>query len=115
MIGVINRKISDIAVLNNVLPQAQPPNHQALEPDRDPHPIGYYLHLQNQDTVKIWIMCMSKTRDHIKIKIKMSNPSQEPPVTSKALNEDLKDMDVLCTLKIKIESLNLNHECTKDH
>ena len=39
MIGKINRKISDIAVLTNVLPQAQPPNHQALEPDRDPHPI----------------------------------------------------------------------------
>ena len=37
-----------------------------------------------------------------KIKIKMTNPSQEPPVSSKAQNEDLKDMDVLCTFKIKI-------------
>ena len=38
-----------------------------------------------------------------KIKIKMSNPSQEPPPSSKAKNQNLKDMDVLCTLKIKTE------------
>ena len=31
---------------------------------------------------------------HIQIKIKILNPSQEPPASSKALNEDLKDMDV---------------------
>ena len=41
---------------------------------------------------------------NIQIIIKMQNPSQEPPVSSKAPNQDLKDMDVLCTLKIKIES-----------
>ena len=29
------------------------------------------------------------------IKIKMRTPSQEPPVSSKTPNEDLKDMDVL--------------------
>ena len=56
---------------------------------------------------KICIMGVSKTSDHIKIKIKMPNPSQEPPTSSKAPNEDLKDMDVLCTFKIKIESQNL--------
>ena len=39
----------------------------------------------------------------------MSNPSQEPLASSKAPNEDLKDMDVLCTFKIKIESQNLDH------
>ena len=45
----------------------------------------------------------SKTSVHIQIKIKTTNPSQEPPEFSKAPNEDLKDMDVLCTFKIKIE------------
>ena len=35
-------------------------------------------------------MGVSKTNDHIQIKMKMSNPSQEPPVISKAQNEDLK-------------------------
>ena len=62
-------------------------------------------------------MGITKTSDHIKIKVKMPNPSQEPPVTSKAPNEDLKDMDVLCTFKIKIESQNSYHGYTKisDH
>ena len=44
----------------------------------------------------------------------MPNPSQEPPASSKAPNEDLKDMDVLCTFKIKIESQNSEHRCIKD-
>ena len=51
-------------------------------------------------------MGVSKTSDHIKIKIKMPNPSQEPLASSKVPNEDLKDMDVLYTFKIKIESQN---------
>ena len=51
-------------------------------------------------------MGMSKTSDHIQIKIKMPNPSQEPPASSEAQNEDLKDMDILCTFKIKIEDKN---------
>ena len=47
-------------------------------------------------------MDVSKTSDHILIKIKMPNPSQEPPVSSKAPNEDANDMNVLCTFRIKI-------------
>ena len=57
---------------------------------------------------------LQKTSDHIKIKIKMPNPSQEPPGSSKAPNEDLKDMDVLCTFKIRKESQNLDHGCIKE-
>ena len=59
-------------------------------------------------------MGMSKTSDHIKIKIKMPNPNQDPPASSKAPKEDLKDMDVLCTFKIKIESQKLDHGYIKD-
>ena len=33
----------------------------------------------------------------------------------KALNKDLKDMDDLCTFKIKIESQKSEYGCTKDH
>ena len=51
-------------------------------------------------------MGLSKTSDHVQIKIKMPNLSEEPPVSSKAPNEDLKTMDVLCTFKIMIKSLN---------
>ena len=49
-------------------------------------------------------MGVSKTSDNIQINIKMPNPSQEPQESSKAPNEDLKDMDVLSTFKIKVES-----------
>ena len=59
-------------------------------------------------------MALAKTSDHIQSKIKMPNPSQEYPASSKTLNEDSKDMDVLCTLKIKIESQNLDPGCVKD-
>ena len=54
-------------------------------------------------------MGVPKTSDHIQIKIRMQNPSQEPPGSSKAPNEDLKDMNVPCTFKIKIECQNLDH------
>ena len=59
-------------------------------------------------------MGLQKTSDHIQIKIKMPNPSQEPPSSSKAQNQDFKNMDVLCTFKIKIENKNSDHRCTKD-
>ena len=52
-------------------------------------------------------MAISKTSDHIQIKIKMPTLSQEPPASSKAPNEDLKDMDVLYTFKIKMEVQSL--------
>ena len=55
-----------------------------------------------------------KTSDLIQIKIKMPNPSKEPPASSKVPNKDLKDLDILCAYKIKIESQNLDHGCIKD-
>ena len=42
------------------------------------------------------------------------NPIQEHPASSKAPNEDFKDMDVLCTFKIKTEGQNLEQGCIKD-
>ena len=59
-------------------------------------------------------MNVSKTIDHIHIKIKMPNPHQEPPAFSKAPNEDLKDMNVLFTFKIKLESGNFDSGYIKD-
>ena len=52
-------------------------------------------------------MGLSKISDHIQVKIKKAIPSQEAAVSSKAPYEDLKDIDGLCTFKIKIESQNL--------
>ena len=59
-------------------------------------------------------MVVSKISDHIKIKINMPNPIQEPLASSKAPNENLKDIDVLCNFKIKIEGQNSDHCCIKD-
>ena len=58
---------------------------------------------------------VSNTSNHIQIMIKMPKPGQEYPASSKAPNEDLKDMDVLCTFKIKIESQNSDLWYIKDH
>ena len=62
---------------------------------------------------KIWNMGVSKTSDHIQIKIKMSNPSEEPSASSKVPNQDLNDMDVLFTFKIEIKMQNPNLRQTK--
>ena len=47
-------------------------------------------------------MGLSKTSDNIQIKIKMHNPSQEYPASTKAPNPDLKDKGILCIFKIKM-------------
>ena len=54
-------------------------------------------------------MGVSETGDHIQIKIKKANPSQEYPASSKASNQDLKDMYILYTFKIKTGSQNSKH------
>ena len=59
-------------------------------------------------------MVASNNSGNIQIKIKMPNLSQSSPASSKAQNEDLKDMDVLCTFKIKIGSKKLENGCTKN-
>ena len=59
-------------------------------------------------------MDISKTSDHIQIRIMIQNPGQEPLGSSKAPNQDLKYMDDLFTPKIKIESKYMNHGCIKE-
>ena len=63
---------------------------------------GCSSHLQNQDKgtkVITWMyqrpLTMTKARSR-------SNPSKEPPASSKVPYEDLKDIDILCTFKIRI-------------
>ena len=63
-----------------------------------------FAHKKSRQRAKIRNMGVSKTSDHIQFKIKMPNPSQGSPASSQVPNEDLKDMDVLCTFKITIES-----------
>ena len=59
-------------------------------------------------------MGVSKTSDHIQIKIRMQHPIQEPPVSYKVPNQDLKDMYVLCPFNIMMESQILDNGCIKN-
>ena len=58
--------------------------------------------------------CTFKIKIESQKKIKMPNPSQEHPASSKAYNHDLKYMDNLCTFKTEIERQHLKHWCVKD-
>ena len=75
----------------------------------------YFLLSKSRYRAKIRNKGVSKTSDHIHIKIKMLNPSQEPPAPTKAPYQDIKDMDVLCTFKIKIENQNSEYRCINNH
>ena len=68
----------------------------------------------NKDISKSWIMDVSKAIDHIQIKFKIPKPSQEPPASSKAQNQDSKCIDDLCTFIFKSEGQKLDHVCIKD-
>ena len=57
----------------------------------------FFSHSKSRERAKIQNIGVSKSSDHIKKKIKMLNSSQEHTASSKAQNEDPKDMDVLCT------------------
>ena len=64
---------------------------------------------------KIQNLGVLKTIDHIQIKIKIPNPSPNPGAPSIAPNQDLNDINVHFTFKIKTESRNSEHVCIKDH
>ena len=73
----------------------------------------FFAPSKSRQRANIWNMGVSKTSYHIQIKIKMTNLSQEPPASFKAFNEDLKEVNVLFTFQINIESQNLDHGCFK--
>ena len=83
-------------------------------PNEDLKDMDSLCTFQARQRVKILITGVQKASERIQINIKMRNPSQEPPASSKAPNKDIKDMDVLCTFKIKIKSQNVDHGCIKD-
>ena len=74
----------------------------------------FFAPSKSRKRTRIWKICVSKTNDHIQIKIKMQPFSQEPPASSKAPYRDLKDMDVFCIFKIKRESQNSEFWWNKD-
>merc|ERR1711954_484789 len=67
---------------------------------------SYSLHLQNQDKMPKFRSRVHQRPVSISKSRSRSQTRQEPPASFKAQNEDLKDMDILCTLKFKMESKN---------
>ena len=92
----------------------QEPSAYSKAPNEDLKDMDVLCTFKIKIESQIQIMDVLKTTDHFQIKIKMPKPSQEPPASFKAPNEDLKDMDVLCIFKIKIERKNLENGCIKD-
>ena len=77
--------------------QEHPASSKAL--NEDYKDMMFLAPSKSRKRANIWIMAILKTSNHNQIQIKMPNPSQKPPVSSKAPNED---MDVLYTFNIKI-------------
>merc|ERR1712081_46941 len=103
-------KTSDHIQINIKMPNpSQEPPASSKAPNQDLKDMDVLCTFKIKIESQIWNIGVPKTSDHIQINIRMPHPSQEPPASSKAPNEDLKDMDVLCTFKIKIESQNLKY------
>ena len=82
-------------------PSQEPPT-ASKAPNEDLEDMDVLCTFKIKIEAKIWIMAVSKTSDLIKNKIKMPNPSQEPSASSKDPNQELKDMEILGTFKIKV-------------
>ena len=95
-------------------PSWEPPV-SSKAPNQDLEGHGCSLHLQSQDREPQLVKRgVPQTSGPIQIKSKMTHPSQDPPVSSEATNQDFKNMDFHGTLKIKIEDNNSDHGSTKD-
>ena len=93
-----SRKRAKIWIM--VVPKASDkPVASSETPNQDYRTWMLFAPSKSRKRAKIWIMGVSKTSDHIHIMIKMPYPSQEPPSSSKAPNEDLKDMMFFAPLK----------------
>ena len=82
----------------------------------------------NLDLKDMYALCTSKIKregqnskhgglkDQLPYQNKYQNakPPSGVPSISENPNQDIKDTDVLCTFKTKIESQNSNHGCIKD-
>ena len=83
----------NIKILN--LSQKPPASYKA--PNKTYRTWGFFAPSKSRQRAKILSKSVSKTSDHIKIKIKGKNPSQEIPASFKALNWDYNYIDALCT------------------
>ena len=82
--------------------QSQDPQASFKAPNEDLKDMDIFCNFKIKIKSQNSKMVVSKTSDHIKIIIEMPNPRHHPPASFKFIYEDLKDVNVLCTLMIKI-------------
>ena len=78
---------------NHIQIEIQSPSQQSPGSSTDPNQNlkdMYVLCTFEMKGAKILINGVSKTSDHIQIKINIQNPSQKPQALSKAVNQELK-------------------------
>ena len=107
------KTIDHIQIKIKVPNPSHEPTASSKASDKDIEDVIYTFKIK-RERAKIWNLVVLKTSDHIQIKVKMLSPSQEPPAPTKTLNQDLKDMDDLCTFKIILDSQNSEHWFIKD-
>ena len=83
-------------------------------PKQDLKDIVLITHSKSRQRVKFQKIGVSTTCNHIQIKNKIPKHSQKPPLQTKSPNKELKDIDILCTLKIKMTIQNFDHGSIKD-
>ena len=102
---------------------AEPSQTHPAEPTRPNPPrrhhifwaeLSRYLSWKLAEEIENFRTSVTDHNDPLLIMINIPNPSQEPPATSKSPSEDIKDIDVLCTFKIKIEGKNLENGRIRD-
>ena len=89
-------KTNDHIQINIRMPNpSQEPPASSQAPNVDLKDMDVFCTFKTKRWCQIQNRGVSKTSDYNQIKIKMKNPGQEPPASSKAPNVDLKDMDVV--------------------
>ena len=84
-------KSSDHIQIKMKMPNpTQDPPESSKAPDEDLKDMMFFAPLKSRERAKIGIMGVPTTIDHIQIKNKMPNPSQETPVSFKVPNWDLR-------------------------
>ena len=89
---------SELNIRTDLRPDQTRPDQTRPDPDRDLliYQLWPVLECRSYEETS------SSIKIHIQSKIKVANSNQEPLASPKARNQDLKDMDLLCTFKIKI-------------
>ena len=84
----LQKTIDHIQIKIQMPTPSQEPSVSSKAPKQDLKDMNFLCTLMIMIEIQIWNMGVLKTSDHIKIKIQMPTPSQEPSESSKAPNQN---------------------------